>query len=152
MLKVRIYPDPILRQKCQEIKIIDRRVEKLAKEMTKTMYKEDGIGLAAPQVGKAIRLIVVDIGQGPIALVNPKILEKKGKSSLKEGCLSLPGVVVNVKRARWIKVEGINPQTKEREQYIADGILAHDFQHEVDHLNGKLIIDYRKWWHKIFKL
>jgi len=142
MLKIRLYPDPILREKCQEIKIIDQNIENLAKEMLETMYKEDGVGLAAPQIGKAIRLIVLDIGKEPIALANPKIVKKRGISFLSEGCLSLPGKSVIVKRAAYVKVKGIDPWTKEKKEYIARGLLAHDFQHEIDHLNGILIIDY----------
>ena len=151
MLKIRKYPDPVLREKCQEIKIIDRRIQKLAKEMLKAMYGNKGVGLAAPQVGKAVRLIVLDIGKGPIALVNPKILAKKGVSFLTEGCLSLPGVSVTMKRAFWVKVEGIDPWTKKKKQYTATGLLSHDFQHEIDHLNGILIIDYKKWWKKFLR-
>jgi len=116
MLKIRLYPDPILREKCQEIKIIDQNIENLAKEMLETMYKEDGVGLAAPQIGKAIRLIVLDIGKEPIALANPKIVEKKGISFLSEGCLSLPGKSVIVKRAAYVKVKGIDPWTKEKKE------------------------------------
>jgi len=129
-LKLYIYPHPVLRKKSKKIEVIDKRIEDLARQMLDLMYKHDGIGLAAPQVGESIRLIVLDIGKGPIALANPEI-------------------VVLVKRAFFVKVKGIDVFSKQEKEYKASGLFAHDFQHEIDHLNGVLIIDYLPWWKRI---
>lgn len=148
-LKLYIYPHPVLRKKSKKIEVIDKRIKDLARQMLDLMYKHDGIGLAAPQVGESIRLIVLDIGKGPIALANPEIVEKKGVSLISEGCLSLPGLTVLVKRAFFVKVKGIDVFSKQEKEYKASGLFAHDFQHEIDHLNGVLIIDYLPWWKRI---
>ncbi|MEA3485875.1 MAG: peptide deformylase, partial [Candidatus Aerophobetes bacterium] len=106
-----------------------------------TMYASQGIGLAAPQVGIDKRLIVVDVGEGLLKLINPLILLEEGESILEEGCLSLPGVNVKVKRAKSVVVEGWNEKRK-RIKIKSEDLFAHAIQHEVDHLQGILIIDY----------
>ena len=117
--------------------------------MFEMMYISQGIGLAAPQVGISKRAIVVDVGEGPMGLINPIIVEKKGSEVGKEGCLSLPEVMVEIKRAQWIKYRGLDREGKlvERE---AEGLLARAIQHEIDHLDGRLILDYANPIKRIF--
>ena len=167
MREIVIYPDPVLRKKAREVKSIDDRVARLAAEMAETMYAAPGIGLAAPQVGVSERVILVDV-TGPerkelITLVNPVIVEKEGTVIFEEGCLSLPEVREKVERAARVLVRGYNLDERERE-IEAEGLLAIALQHEIDHLNGVLFIDYlsrlkrdmierklRKWKREILK-
>jgi len=113
----------------------------LIESMFRTMHEEKGIGLAAPQVGVNIRLFVVDIGDGPVVLINPKILRKKGSVVMEEGCLSIPGVMVDVKRPEEITVRYTDQENKQQQKTCSE-LLARVIQHENDHLNGKLIVDY----------
>jgi len=138
MLKIRIYPDPILRKKCREVKKVDEEIKKLAEEMLKTMYAHKGVGLAAPQVGILKRLIVIDVGQGPEVHINPKIIERKGKALSEEGCLSLPGVFLPIKRAAKVEIGTLDKNGK---KIKVKGSRAFALQHEIDHLNGILILD-----------
>ncbi|RLA79923.1 MAG: peptide deformylase [Deltaproteobacteria bacterium] len=167
MREIVIYPDPVLRKKAREVKSIDDRVARLAAEMAETMYAAPGIGLAAPQVGVSERVILVDV-TGPerkelITLVNPVIVEKEGTVIFEEGCLSLPEVREKVERAARVLVRGYDLDERERE-IEAEGLLAIALQHEIDHLNGVLFIDYlsrlkrdmierklRKWKREILK-
>ena len=167
MREIVIYPDPVLRKKAREVKRIDDRVARLAAEMAETMYAAPGIGLAAPQVGVSERVILVDV-TGPerkelITLVNPVIVEKEGTVIFEEGCLSLPEVREKVERAARVLVRGYDLDERERE-IEAEGLLAIALQHEIDHLNGVLFIDYlsrlkrdmierklRKWKREILK-
>jgi len=139
--RIRKYGEPILRQRCRKVENIDSEEREILERMAETMYKFDGIGLAAPQVGIARQLIVVDVGGGLIKLVNPLILVREGESILEEGCLSLPEITVRVKRAERIVVEG---WSEDRKRIIVqgEGLLAHALQHEIDHLSGILITDY----------
>lgn len=134
--------DPILRKKAKEVLEVTPKITKLIQNMTSTMYKEKGIGLAAPQVGFSKRVIVVDIGDehGLYALVNPVIVEKKGAENGTEGCLSCPEEYGEVIRAKQIVVEGLN-EKGEPVRIQAEGLLARAFQHEIDHLDGILFID-----------
>ncbi|OQX85896.1 MAG: peptide deformylase [Candidatus Omnitrophica bacterium 4484_70.2] len=147
VLEIKKYPDKVLRKKCEEIEGISSYEKDLFSKMLFTMRRFQGIGLAAPQVGILKRLIVVDIGEGEIKLANPKILEVKGEDKLVEGCLSIPGAQVEVKRAYEVVVEGLNEKDK-LIQIKAKGLLARVLQHEIDHLDGKLIIDYLPFWRK----
>ncbi len=141
-LEIKKYGHPVLRIKCEEVEKINDEIKELAKEMLKTMHQEKGIGLAAPQVGDKRRIIVLDIGQSPLSLVNPKIVEKSKKTSSDyEGCLSLPGVNLKIKRAKEVEVTGFLLERNQPVRIKAEGLLARDFQHEIDHLNGILIID-----------
>lgn len=112
------------------------------------MYQAKGVGLAANQVGVNKQMLVIDIGSGLIKMANPKIIKKSGKEIMEEGCLSLPDLNVKVCRAKNVVVTGIN-EYNQRVKIEARDILARAFQHEVDHLNGKLIIDYASWYKKI---
>jgi len=141
LYKIRKYGDSILRKRCKVIRNIGAKEEEILERMSETMYASQGIGLAAPQVGIDKQLIVVDVGEGLLKLINPLILLKEGESILEEGCLSLPGVALKVKRAKSIVIEGWN-EKREKVKIEAEGLFAHAIQHEVDHLQGILIIDY----------
>ncbi len=140
ILKIRKYGDPVLRQKCEPVKEVTDEIRKLIDDMIETMHKNEGIGLAAPQVGVKKRVIVIDVGDGPLALVNPKITKKKGRDILEEGCLSVPGIFANIKRATKVIIEGLDKKGK-KVDIEASYLAARALQHEVDHLNGILIID-----------
>lgn len=141
VLKVKLYGDPVLRKKCREVEKVDEKIRKLLDDMADTMYHNEGIGLAAPQVGILKRAIVVDVGEGLTALVNPKILWRQGKVTAPEGCLSLPGISLDIKRSQEVIVEGIDKDGKTK-QIGAAGLFARALQHEIEHLNGILIIDH----------
>lgn len=140
VLKIRKYPHPILRAKCKPVKEVTKKIQKLIEDMIETMHKKEGIGLAAPQIGKALRVIVIDVGDGPIALANPKILERRGEDILEEGCLSLPGIYLDIKRAESVVVEGLDKDGK-KIKIEASYLAGRALQHEIDHLDGILIID-----------
>jgi len=132
--------DDILRLKAKEVTKINSSIYKLLDNMRDTMYEYRGAGLAAPQIGVSKRVIVVDVGNGPIELINPTIVEVEGNATEAEGCLSVPGVVGEVTRSAKVKVRGLN-RNGEDVEYQAEGYLARAFQHEIDHLNGILFID-----------
>ena len=142
VLQLRTYPDPCLRVKTKPVEIFDKDLRATLKAMADMMYLNRGIGLAAPQVGLGIEVVVVDIGEGLINFVNPVILERSKKTSrMEEGCLSLPGVTVTVKRPEGVTVRARD----ERGEFFMKkftGLAATAVQHEIDHLNGRLIIDY----------
>ena len=145
-LEIRIYPDPILTQKAVSVENVNDSIRQLLNEMAETMYVGSGIGLAAPQVGRSVRAIVVDAsprvdGEKLIKLVNPVITFAEGSSVEEEGCLSLPGFSENVTRAAKIVVEAYNEQGKPV-KIETDTFLATVLQHEIDHLDGILFIDY----------
>ena len=142
MLQIVKYPDPFLRQRCSEVDTFDEDLRALLSEMARAMYKYGGIGLAAPQVGINKRIITVDVGKGLLKLINPRIIELGGgEEEMDEGCLSLPGVFVPVKRKTgFIRFEACDLNGKNRE-WKAKGLLARVIQHEIDHLDGILMID-----------
>jgi len=132
--------EDILRQKAQEVKKITPNIHKVLDNMAETMYEANGVGLAAPQVGISKRLVVVDIGEGLIELINPVIVKKNGEEIDNEGCLSVPNVVGEVKRAKSVVIQALN-RDGEKVEYEAEGLLARAFQHEIDHLEGILFVD-----------
>lgn len=134
------YPDPILRKKSEPVEKVDKDIQQLIEDMAETMYASRGIGLAAIQIGVLKRVILVNVGEGLVVLLNPEILEDEGETRMEEGCLCLPGVMVEVKRSEKIKVKGLNGKG-ENVVIHADGLLARALQHEIDHLEGVLIID-----------
>ena len=143
VLNILTYPDPILRRKAIPVEIIDERTEKLAKAMAETMYNAPGIGLAAPQVGESLRIITIDVTpekEGLITMINPEIISSEGECSEEEGCLSVPDFKEAIPRKKKIVVRGLDTSGKEM-QIPAEGILSLCFQHEIDHLDGILIID-----------
>lgn len=148
-MEVKKYPDNILRQQCQAVAEIMEEEIRLFQDMLSTMHQAQGIGLAAPQVGIGKRIIVIDIGEGPIKLANPEIIRVAGaKESMGEGCLSVPEAIVEVARPTEVTVKGLNEQNQPVE-IEAKGLLARVILHELDHLNGKLIIDYMGFLKKI---
>ena len=140
-LRIRTYGDPVLRKRAKPVKVVTDQERTILSEMAELMRLSGGIGLAAPQVGFSKQMVVVDVGYGPVILINPRIVKKSGSQKLEEGCLSLPGVYVNVRRAKKIVVNGSNEQN-EKVSLPASDLLARALQHEIDHLRGKLIIDY----------
>ena len=141
LYEIKKVPDDVLRKTCTPLEKITLREKDIFEKMFFTMKYFDGIGLAAPQVGILQNLIVVDIGRETFKLANPIIKESNGIDKMIEGCLSVPDHVVEIERAYKILVKGINDEGKNIE-IEAEGILARVFQHEIDHLKGKLIIDY----------
>ena len=145
--KIIIEPDPILRKKSKPLEKVDDEVRKLMNDMLDTMYYAPGIGLAAIQIGILKRIVVIDISKDkekkePLFLVNPEIISKSSKTSTyEEGCLSLPGQFAEVERPAECVLKYIDYSGKKKE-LKADGLLATCIQHEVDHLNGVLFIDY----------
>lgn len=138
---IRTGNDPVLRQVAKPVAAINRAVEKLLDDLAETMYHAQGIGLAATQVGVLKRVVVVDIGEGLIELVNPEIIDKSGTDTDSEACLSLPGLRGDVSRAKQVTIRAQNRQGEEF-MFEADGLLSRCAQHELDHLDGVLFIDY----------
>jgi len=139
-LTIRLYGDSVLRRKSREVKEMSGDIRKLIDNMAKLMYQNKGLGLAASQVGILKRVIVADVGDGLVSLVNPKILWRQGKDTMSEGCLSIPGINLEIKRSKEVIVEGL-PKEGEKVQLGAVGLLARVLQHEIDHLDGILIVD-----------
>ncbi len=132
--------DEVLRKKAREVGTIDDRIVELVKDMTETMYEYDGVGLAAPQVGILKRIVVIDVGNGPLELINPEIIKEDGEETEIEGCLSVPDVVGEVKRPYKVTVEAKN--LKGQDIVVeGEGLLARALCHEIDHLNGVLFTD-----------
>ncbi|AFS78692.1 peptide deformylase Def [Gottschalkia acidurici 9a] len=138
--QLRFEDDEILRKKSRVVETIDEKIKILVEDMIETMYKEEGVGLAAPQVGILKRVVVVDIGEGPITMINPEILSEEGETIDFEGCLSVPGKRGKVNRPFKVKVKftDINGEEKTLE---GEDFLARAFCHEIDHLDGILYID-----------
>lgn len=134
------YPDSILREPTNEVENFDDDLNALIKDMWDTMYAFDGIGLAAPQIGVPRKIIVIDYQGEKYTLVNPDILSEEGKVTNEEGCLSFPGIYVNVDAPERMNVRYYDADGKAHEK-IVDGFLACVFSHEIDHLNGRLLID-----------
>lgn len=132
--------DPLLREISKEVNDITPRIHKILDDMAETMYDSQGVGLAGPQISILKRLVVVDVGSGLIELINPEIIESDGEQIGAEGCLSVPGIVGEVKRADKVKVKALDRNGKEI-VIEGTGFLARAFQHEIDHLNGVLFID-----------
>jgi peptide deformylase len=142
-MKIIYDGNPTLRKKAQPVKVVDSLVSQLLDDMVETMHKNSGIGLAAPQVGISKRIIVVDLGGEDdeiIKMVNPRIVERNGSVLGLEGCLSIPHVYGEVERAESVVVKGLDERGKPM-KVDASGLLARVFQHEVDHLDGKLFTD-----------
>jgi peptide deformylase len=141
-----VYPDPFLARKAAPVAAVDERIQTLVQDMFETMYRSDGIGLAATQVGVGKRVIVLDVSPvdetaAPLAIVNPEIVEREGAIVLgTEGCLSVPGVQGEVPRVESIVVQGLT-ETGAPMRVRAHGILSRALQHEIDHLDGILFID-----------
>ena len=141
ILPIRVFGDPVLKERSREVETFDDALRQLAADMLVTMYDAPGVGLAAPQIGRAIRLIVWDDGQnGPQAMANPALSDAEGEQEDEEGCLSVPGLYYPVHRAFRVRAQGVDlegrPMTVEGE-----GLLARILQHETDHIDGTLLLD-----------
>jgi peptide deformylase len=147
-LKIKKFPDPVLRKKAKQVKKVSAEHAALLSKMARLMYESKGVGLAAPQVGINEAFIVVDAGSGLYKLVNPKILKKEGIQVNDEGCLSVPGVYIKVKRAKKIWVSALD-ETSKPVKFEAHDLLACALQHEIDHLYGRLIVDYASFFKKM---
>lgn len=147
-LKIRLFGDAALRKRARQVKRITSLQRDVLSKMAQLMYEAQGIGLAAPQVGIDEALIVIDIGKGLYKLINPKIVKRKGTQIMEEGCLSVPGVCLKVKRAKKIVVEAEDESAKSV-RIDAEGLLACVFQHELDHLKGRLIVDYASFFERL---
>src|SRR3989344_5968911 len=147
-LKIRLYGDPCLRKKSVPVIYVGPTEQSLLQAMLVAMRESKGVGMAAPQVGINQQIFVADIGDGPMAFINPKIIKKSGGDVIEEGCLSIPGVTVMVRRPERIVVRYIDENNEPHEK-IYDEMMARVIQHEMDHLNGKLIVDYASLKEKI---
>ena len=139
--KIKTFPSNILRKKAAKVIKVTEKERSILDAMARTMYLNSGVGLAAVQVGIDMQMAVVDVGAGLIKLINPSVVSKEGRESCEEGCLSVPGLVVNVKRAKRIVVSFLD-ENGHVARMKAAGLLARAIQHEIDHLAGKLIVDY----------
>jgi peptide deformylase len=142
-MKILVYPHPALKRKAQPVKQFGKKLEKFVRQMFETMYKADGVGLAGPQVDVPYAVAVVNITRKPsneLVLINPKIVKSSGALVCDEGCLSFPSFSAKVKRSRHIACEAFDTKGKQI-TFAADDLLARAIQHEIDHLNGILLVD-----------
>ena len=134
---IRVQGDSVLTKKSRTVDKMTPRIGELITDMLDTMYDAMGVGLAAPQVGILKRSVVIDVGEGPIVLINPEILETSGEQTGDEGCLSVPGMAGQVTRPNYVKVKALDVNMEEQ-IYEGEGLLARAFCHEIDHLDGKM--------------
>jgi peptide deformylase len=153
VLSIRIVPDPVLRQKAKRVRTIDASIRKLIANMRETLHAEPNrVGLAAPQVGVSLRVVVIGLPEEPdIILINPEMVRRKGERLVSEGCLSIPGYVGEITRAESVTAKGLDRAGKEI-RIKADGLLAQALEHELDHLNGRLYIDYMESMDELRKI
>ncbi|MEY8235519.1 peptide deformylase [Lachnospiraceae bacterium 66-29] len=137
---IRQMGDQVLEKKCREIKEVTPRILELIEDMKETMYDANGVGLAAPQVGVLKRLVVIDIGEGPLVLINPRLMETSGTQTGEEACLSLPGKSGVVTRPMHVKIEAWN-EKMERMELEGEELLARAFCHEIEHLDGHMFVE-----------
>lgn len=153
VLSIRLFPDPILKQKTKRVRAIDGSIRKLISDMIETMHSvPERVGLAAPQVGVSLRVIVIGLPEAEdIAIVNPEIVRRRGERLIDEGCLSVPGYFGQVKRAESVTVKGRDQNGKEI-RIKAEGLLAQALEHEIDHINGVLYLDHLESTDKLYKI
>ena len=150
-LEIKKYGDPVLRKKCREVEKTDitPEIQRLIEDMKETMEKNEGVGLAHPQIGGLKRIIIVQTEKGPLGFINPRIVKKtKETEIMEEGCLSLPGVFLKIKRRKGVEIKALDKEGGEV-QIKTEGLAARIFQHEIDHLNGVLIIDRISFFQKL---
>lgn len=144
LLPILHYPDPRLHTKAVPVAVVDDRIRQLVADMAETMYAAPGVGLAATQVNVHERVIVVDVSEdksGLMALINPEIIAREGEQTCEEGCLSVPGIYDTVTRSEHVRVRALN-ERGEMYEFDAEGLLAVCVQHEIDHLEGKVFVEY----------
>ena len=152
VLPIYHFPNPVLKQKSKRVRTIDGSIQRLIGSMIETMHSAGGVGLAAPQLGTLLRVIVIGIpGEEDIALINPEVVRRSGERLVDEGCLSVPGYIGQIKRAESVKVKG-RDQNGKKIRIKADELLAQALEHEIDHLNGVLYIDYLEGMDKLRKI
>jgi peptide deformylase len=143
VLPIRIAGDPVLRQKAKRVSRVDGSIQRLIDEMIETMRAAPGVGLAAPQVGVSLRVVVIETpDDGLIPLINPEFVKRTGQRRLMEGCLSVPGYQAEVPRSNTVTVKGLDREGKDVRIKAVDSLLAQALEHEIDHINGILYIDY----------
>ena len=143
IIPIRRAGDPVLREKARRVRTIDKSIHKLIEDMWETMYDAPGVGLAAPQIGVSLRVVVIDVGdKEPVALINPEIVKRSWHRLVPEGCLSVPGYrVEEMPRSAMVIAKGLDPSGKVVRIKSRDDLLAQALEHEIDHLNGILYID-----------
>ena len=153
VLPIRTLPDPVLRQKAKRVRTIDSSVKKLIADMMATLHADPNrVGLAAPQVGVSLRILVIGIpDEEDVVLVNPKIVRRGGERTITEGCLSVPGYYGNISRSESVVVKGRDQNGKEV-RIKAEGLLAQALEHEIDHLNGTLYVDHLESMEQLKKI
>ena len=148
----RFPQDPVLRQKAKRVSRIDKSIQRLIDDMVETMRQANGVGLAAPQVGVPLRVIVLQMSEEePMAIINPEIVKRLGEQEVNEGCLSVPGYFGEIKRSASVTVKGRDRQGKAI-RIKATGLMAEALEHEIDHLNGTLYIDHVESQDKLHKI
>ena len=140
IIKIRTVGDAVLRKKCREVTEVNDRILELIDDMFDTMYEANGVGLAAPQVGILKRIVVIDIGEGPVVMINPRIVESSGEQTGEEGCLSVPGKSGIVTRPNYVKAVALDEDMKEYE-IEGEGLMARAICHELEHLDGHLYVE-----------
>jgi peptide deformylase len=143
ILPIRIAGDPVLREKTKKVRKIDASLQKLIDDMIDTMHAAPGVGLAAPQVGVSLRVVVIDTPEdGLMALINPHVVKSSGERRLMEGCLSVPGYQAEITRSKSVTVKALDREGKEVRIKATETLLAQALEHEIDHINGILYIDH----------
>ncbi|HVP04716.1 MAG TPA: peptide deformylase [Dehalococcoidia bacterium] len=143
VLPIRYLPEPVLREKAKRVPKIDASIRRLIDDMIESMYAANGVGLAAPQIGVSLRLVVIGLPEEePFALINPEIVKVSGERTLEEGCLSVPGYRADIVRHSLVVAKALNPEGKEVRIKARDNLLAQALEHEIDHVNGILYIDH----------
>ena len=144
IIPIRRAGDPVLRVKARRVRTIDSSIHKLIEDMWETMYDAPGVGLAAPQIGISLRVVVIDVNDDkPIALVNPEIVKRSGERQVDEGCLSVPGFRGEIIRSVKVVAQGLDPKTGKLIRIRSENdLLAEALEHEIDHVNGILYVDY----------
>lgn len=140
---IRVLGDPVLREKAKRVRRIDESIQRLIDDMFESMYAANGVGLAAPQIGVPLRVVVIHVpGHEPFALINPEIIRRHGERRVDEGCLSVPGYRGEITRSVTVTARGLNREGKEVRVKASDDILAQALEHETDHINGILYVDH----------
>lgn len=148
VLRIRTWPDPVLRKKCRQVKKVDSKTGYLLDKMHYLMKRGDGVGLAANQAGLDLALVVIEAEDRLFKLVNPRIIKKEGRQVFEEGCLSFPGLNLTINRAMRVWVSALDDKGDPLD-IEAEGVLAVIFQHEIDHINGVVFIDRVPFWRKL---
>ena len=140
---IRLLPDPVLRRKAVRVPVIDASIHRLIEDMIESMYAANGVGLAAPQIGVSLRVVVIGMPEEePFALINPEIVKRSGERTVDEGCLSLPGYRGELTRSTLVIAKGLDPSGKQVRIKAKDNLLAQALEHETDHINGTLYVDH----------